>query len=196
MNATTREAGTSEAAPPWKVVVPGGGAAGVPGGGVPSRARPATPGSDAGEPRNGPAARRGYPGRAGLAPREFPAKGREKPGRYGGMLLPGPAAAAPRTPEGGNDRTPEGQFAPRLGNDRTQDARAVPVVTGPVGELPVVPGLFEQWGAPVHRRPRCPGEELHGRSLTFFPHGEEAGAAGRQLPAGNAVGPRDGGARR
>src|SRR3978361_1952604 len=126
----------------YDVVVVGGGAAGLSGALVLSRARRRVLVVDAGEPRNAPAAHmHGYLSRDGLPPAELLAAGREEVIGYGGEILRGAATELVRCGASG--------FWVLLADGRRFSARRLLVATGLRDELPDIPGLRERWARDV-----------------------------------------------
>ncbi|MGP4022548.1 methyltransferase domain-containing protein [Actinomadura sp. 3N407] len=135
----------------FDVAVLGGGAAGLSGAVVLSRARRSVVVVDAGSPRNAPAeAVHGFLSRDGISPLELLEIGRAEVKRYGGLVLPATAGAA---------RSTDGGFEVSLDDGRSITARRLLVTTGLTDELPDVPGVAERWGRDVVHCPHCHGWE-------------------------------------
>src|SRR3954470_2069995 len=141
----------------YDVVVVGGGAAGLSGALVLSRARRTVLVVDAGSPRNAPAADlHGYLSRDGTAPAELLAAGRKEVTSYGGeiadatvsdLILDGPGLTA------------------FLNGEQPVCARRVLVTTGLRDQLPDIPGLRDRWARDVLHCPYCHGQEVSDRRL-------------------------------
>ncbi|WP_395107120.1 NAD(P)/FAD-dependent oxidoreductase [Actinomadura sp. SCN-SB] len=144
----------------YDVVVVGGGAAGLSGALVLSRARRTVLVVDAGEPRNAPAAHaHNYLGREGVPPLELLADGRAEVAGYGGEVVTGTVTSARRL-DG-----PAGGFQVELADGTAYRARRLLVTTGLVDELPDVPGLAERWGRDVLHCPYCHGWEVRDQPI-------------------------------
>lgn len=148
----------------YDVVVVGGGAAGLSGALVLSRARRRVLVVDAGEPRNAPAGGvHNYLGREGSPPAALLADGRAELAGYGGQVVAGSVRAARRLEGPLSD--PAGAFAVELAGGRTVRARRLLVTTGLVDELPAVPGVAERWGREVLHCPYCHGYEVRDQTI-------------------------------
>lgn len=142
----------------YDVVVIGGGAAGLSGALVLSRARRRVLVIDAGNPRNAPAAHmHGYLSRDGAPPSELLRAGREEVKGYGGEVLSGTVSGL--VPDDGPG------FRVDLVDGQRLSARRLLVTTGLRDELPDVPGLTERWGRDVLHCPYCHGHEVRDRRL-------------------------------
>jgi thioredoxin reductase len=142
----------------YDVLVIGGGAAGLSGALVLSRARRRVLVVDAGQPRNGPAAHmHGYLSRDGLPPAELLAAGREEVIGYGGEILSGAVTELVRGGASG--------FWVLLADGRRFSARRLLVATGLRDELPDIPGLRERWARDVLHCPYCHGYEVRDQPL-------------------------------
>jgi thioredoxin reductase len=142
----------------YDVLVVGGGAAGLSGALVLSRARRRVLVVDAGEPRNAPAAHmHGYLSRDGLPPAELLAAGREEVTGYGGEILSGAVTELVRCGASG--------FWVLLADGRRFSARRLLVATGLRDELPDIPGLRERWARDVLHCPYCHGYEVRDQPL-------------------------------
>lgn len=136
----------------YDVVVIGGGAAGLEGALMLTRARRSVLVVDAGDPRNAPAAGvHGFLTRDGVPPAELTAIGRDEARRYGGHVVAGTVTDARRTDDG---------FTVTITGDLQVRARRLLVTTGLVDELPDVPGIQERWGRDVLHCPYCHGWEI------------------------------------
>lgn len=148
----------------YDVVVVGGGAAGLSGALVLSRARRSVLVVDGGEPRNAPAGGvHNYLGREGTPPGTLLADGRAEVAGYGGQVVPGTVRTARRLD--GPLHDPAGGFAVELTDGRTVRARRLLVTTGLVDELPAVPGVAERWGREVLHCPYCHGFEVRDQTI-------------------------------
>src|SRR3954454_7190346 len=142
----------------YDVVVIGGGAAGLSGALVLSRARRRVLVIDAGNPRNAPAAHmHGYLSRDGAPPSELLRAGREEVKGYGGEGLSGTVSGL--VPDDGPG------FRVDLVDGQRLSARRLLVTTGLRDELPDVPGLTERWGRDVLHCPYCHGHEVRDRPI-------------------------------
>jgi thioredoxin reductase len=140
------------------VVIIGGGAAGLSAALVLARARRRVSVIDAGEPRNGPAARmHGYLSRDGFAPAQLLSAGRREVEGYGGEIIA--ATVRDVTPDGA-----DGFTVGIVGGDRIS-ARRVLVATGLRDELPDIPQLRSRWARDVLHCPYCHGHEVRDRPL-------------------------------
>ncbi|WP_214105421.1 NAD(P)/FAD-dependent oxidoreductase [Acrocarpospora catenulata] len=147
----------------YDVVVVGGGAAGLNGALMLTRARRSVVVIDAGAPRNAPAEGvHGLLARDGMPPAELLERGREEVLRYGGQVVSGEVDAAAREEDG---------FAVTLADGRTVRARRLLVATGLVDELPDLPGLRERWGRDVVHCPYCHGWEVRDRAIGVLSSG-------------------------
>ncbi|MFF1926139.1 NAD(P)/FAD-dependent oxidoreductase [Streptomyces sp. NPDC058221] len=149
----------TEMAQMYDAVVIGGGAAGLSGALVLSRARRSVLVIDAGRPRNAPASHaHNYLGREGIPPQELLAIGRAEAAGYGAEIVEGEAVSAGKLPGGDGFRV--------LREDGTAvTARRLLVTTGLVDELPPIPGLAEHWGHDVLHCPYCHGWEVRDRPV-------------------------------
>src|SRR4051794_4190055 len=141
-----------------EVVVIGGGAAGLSGALVLSRARRRVLVIDAGRPRNAPAAHmHGFLSRDGTPPSELLRSGRVEVRRYGGGGRSG--TVSPLGPEDGSG------FGVVLADGQRVSARRLLVTTGLRDELPDIPGLSDRWARDVLHCPYCHGHEVRDRPL-------------------------------
>ncbi|WP_218120044.1 NAD(P)/FAD-dependent oxidoreductase [Actinopolyspora mzabensis] len=148
---------TDESAKHYEVVVIGGGAAGLNGALLLSRARRSVVVIDSGEPRNAPAGGvHGLLGREGVPPVELMERGREEVRDHGGHLIAGEVGSVARDSAG---------FDVTLLDGRRISAGRVLVTTGLVDELPEVIGLRERWGRDVVHCPYCHGWEVRDRAI-------------------------------
>ncbi|MGJ7905269.1 NAD(P)/FAD-dependent oxidoreductase [Actinopolyspora sp. H202] len=148
---------TDESGKHYEVAVIGGGAAGLNGALLLSRARRSVVVIDSGEPRNAPATGvHGLLGREGVPPGELLESGREEVRDYGGHVVSGEVVAVTRDGE---------EFVLDLGDGRSVRALRLLVTTGLVDELPEVAGLRERWGADVVHCPYCHGWEVRDRTV-------------------------------
>jgi thioredoxin reductase len=155
MNTENMNAGNMDPEKGYDVVVVGGGAAGLSGALVLSRARRSVLVVDAGRPRNAPAEHaHNYLGREGVSPLELLAIGRAEVAGYGAEVVTGTVASARRV---GEDPV---SFAVELDDGTVHRARRLLVTTGLVDELPDVPGLAERFGRDVLHCPYCHGWEV------------------------------------
>lgn len=151
----------------YDVAVLGGGAAGLSGAVVLSRARRSVVVVDAGSPRNATAGSvHGFLSRDGISPLELAGTGRAEVLRYGGVILPATALTARPVHDG---------FEVSLDDGRTVTARRLLVTTGLSEELPDVPGVAERWGRDVVHCPHCHGWELRDQPVgVLATHAERA----------------------
>src|SRR4051812_5980808 len=141
----------------YDVVVLGGGAAGLSGALVLSRARRTVAVVDAGHPRNAPAAHmHGFLSRDGMPPRELLAAGRAEISSYGGTLLAGTVTRIDHAAAG---------FELLLADGSRLAARRLLVATGLVDELPDIPGVRDRFGRDVLHCPYCHGFEVRDRRV-------------------------------
>jgi thioredoxin reductase len=141
-----------------EVVVIGGGAAGLSGALVLSRARRRVLVMDAGNPRNAPAAHmHGFLSRDGTPPQELLRAGREEVQRYGGEVSP--ATVSHLVPDAGSG------FGVVLADGHRVSARRLLVTTGLRDQLPDIPGIRERWARDVLHCPYCHGHEVRDRPL-------------------------------
>jgi thioredoxin reductase len=141
----------------YDVVVIGGGAAGLSGALILSRARRSVLVIDAGHPRNAPAGNaHNYLGREGINPLELLRIGRAEVESYGGEIVDGEAVKASRTDRG---------FTVELADGSTVDAKRLLVATGLTDELPDIKGVSERWGKDVLHCPYCHGWEVRDQSI-------------------------------
>jgi thioredoxin reductase len=140
------------------VVVVGGGAAGLSGALVLSRARRRVLVIDAGHPRNAPAAHmHGFLSRDGTPPSELLRTGREEVQTYGGEVRAGTVSRL--APEGSSG------FDVLLADGQRVSARRLLVTTGLRDQLPDVPGITERWARDVLHCPYCHGHEVRDQPL-------------------------------
>jgi thioredoxin reductase len=140
------------------VVVVGGGAAGLSGALVLSRARRRVLVIDAGHPRNAPAAHmHGFLSRDGTPPSELLRIGREEVQAYGGEVRAGTVSRL--APEGLSG------FDVLLADGQRVSARRLLVTTGLRDQLPDVPGITERWARDVLHCPYCHGHEVREQPL-------------------------------
>jgi thioredoxin reductase len=150
----------------YDVVVAGGGAAGLSGALMLTRARRSVVVIDAGAPRNAPAAGvHGFLSRDGLSPAELLEIGRAEIRRYGAHVAEGEVGAATRNGDG---------FIVTLADGRVVGARRLLITTGLVDELPDVPGLRERWGRDILHCPYCHGREVRGQAIGVLASGPMA----------------------
>src|SRR4051794_19737411 len=142
----------------YDVAVIGGGAAGLSGALVLTRARRRVVVVDAGEPRNAPAAHlQGFLSRDGVPPTALLAAGREEVTSYGGHLISGVVTAIRTGHDGGFEVTTD--------DGQAVHARRVLVTTGLRDERPDLPGVRERWGRDLLHCPYCHGYEVRDRRL-------------------------------
>ncbi|MBO2446154.1 NAD(P)/FAD-dependent oxidoreductase [Actinomadura barringtoniae] len=149
----------------YDVVVVGGGAGGLSGALVLSRARRRVAVVDAGSPRNAPAEHmHGYLSRDGMAPGDLLKVGRGEVEGYGGEVI--------------DDRVVgiDPGFFVRLESGRVLRARRILVASGLKDVLPDVPGLQEGWGKTVLHCPYCHGWEVRDRPVGVLAHPEVYGS--------------------
>jgi thioredoxin reductase len=140
------------------VVVVGGGAAGLSGALVLSRARRRVLVIDAGDPRNAPAAHmHGFLSRDGTPPSELLRIGRDEVKTYGGEVRAGTVSRL--VPGGGSG------FDVHLADGQRVSARRLLVTTGLRDQLPDVPGITERWARDVLHCPYCHGHEVRDQPL-------------------------------
>jgi thioredoxin reductase len=185
------------------VLVVGGGAAGLSGALVLSRARRSVVLVDAGEPRNAPAAHmHGYLSRDGMPPRELLAAGTGEVARYGGTILGGVVSNVSRTDSG---------FNVALADGANLTTRRLLVATGLRDQLPSVDGVRARFGRDVLHCPYCHGFEVRDRKVgvlggspnslhqvqlvrqwaddvVYFPHTEQLSAEQREQLVARAIG--------
>jgi thioredoxin reductase len=141
----------------YDAVVVGGGAAGLSGALMLTRARRSVLVVDAGAPRNAPATGvHGLLARDGIGPGELLDRGRAEVRGYGGHVVPGEIADVARDPDG---------FSVTMSGGRAVRARRLLVATGVVDELPDIPGLAARWGRDVLHCPYCHGWEVRDRAI-------------------------------
>ncbi|MDK1327601.1 NAD(P)/FAD-dependent oxidoreductase [Arthrobacter sp. zg-Y1143] len=151
------ESGTPQGAS-YDAVVIGGGAAGLNGALVLSRARRSVAVVDAGDPRNAPAAQiHNYLGREGAAPSELYGTGRDEVRSYGGTILEGQASTVRPNPDGG--------FTVLLADGRELGARRILAASGVRDILPDIPGIAGRWGSTVLHCPYCHGWEARDKAI-------------------------------
>jgi thioredoxin reductase len=144
----------------YDVVVIGGGAAGLSGALVLSRAQRRVAVVDAGEPRNAPAQHlHGFLTRDGLEPAELLRLGRQEVTGYGADVVAGRVAGVRRT----GDQVPH--FEVCLVDGDILGARRVLVATGLRDVLPDIPGVRERWGRDLLHCPYCHGYEVRAQPL-------------------------------
>ena len=143
---------------PYDVVIVGGGAAGLSAALVLGRARRRVAVSDAGKPRNAPAAHmQGYLSRDGMPPSALLAAGRAEIAGYGVEVVDGVVAGIEATAGRG--------FTIRLDVGADLAARRLLVATGVRDELPDLPGVQERWGRDLLHCPYCHGWEVRDQPL-------------------------------
>lgn len=141
----------------YDVVVVGGGAAGLSGALMLSRARRSTLVIDAGEPRNAPATGvHGLLGHDGIRPDELLERGRSEVRGYGGQVVHGTVCTICRDTCG---------FVVEQIDGRSVRARRLLLTGGLVDEIPPIPGLWERWGRDVVHCPYCHGWEVRDRAI-------------------------------
>jgi thioredoxin reductase len=151
----------------YDVVVVGGGAAGLSGALMLSRARRSVLVIDAGQPRNAPASGvHGFLTRDGITPADLVQIGRREVRGYGGEIITGRVGMAATDGHGG--------FTVGLEDGRLVRARRLLVTTGLVDELPDVPGLRERWGRDVLHCPYCHGWEVRDQAIGVLASGPMA----------------------
>ena len=149
----------------YDVLIVGGGAAGLSGALVLSRARRAVLVVDSGAPRNAPAAHmHGYLSRDGMPPSDLLKTGRAEVTGYGGTIIAGRVNDLVRD---------EGTFHAVLVDGQRVRARRVLVTTGLRDELPHVPGLSDRWANDVLHCPYCHGWEVRDRAAGVIWNGPE-----------------------
>jgi thioredoxin reductase len=151
----------------FDVVVIGGGAAGLSGALVLSRARRSVLVVDGGAPRNAPAAHmHGFLSRDGMPPAQLLAIGRNEVTGYGGTVLAGIVT----------DVAPSGTagFRVALANGDRFSTRRLLIATGLRDELPDIPGLRERWGRDVLHCPYCHGYEVRDQKLAVIGRSPDA----------------------
>jgi thioredoxin reductase len=157
----------------YDVVVVGGGAAGLNGALVLTRARRRVLVVDAGEPRNALAERmQGFLSRDGLPPAELLEAGRHEVRGYGGEIATDRVTGIQRTPDG---------FELSLAGGRTVCARRLLLTTGLTDELPDVPGVQDRWGRDVLHCPYCHGWEVRDQALGVLATGPAGGHQALQI---------------
>ncbi|WP_210946988.1 NAD(P)/FAD-dependent oxidoreductase [Streptomyces sp. MK37H] len=148
---------TDELKNAYDVVVIGGGAAGLSGALMLSRARRSVVVIDAGSPRNAPASGvHGLLARDGIPPAELVERGRAEVRGYGGQVVTGEVGAVARGDTG---------FQVTLTDGRNVRALRLLLATGLVDELPDVPGLRSRWGRDVVHCPYCRGWEIRDQAI-------------------------------
>jgi thioredoxin reductase len=151
----------------FDVVVIGGGAAGLSGALVLSRARRKLLVVDSGSPRNAPAAHmHGFLSRDGLPPSELLEAGRDEVNGYGGEVRTGAVTDVVRCGTTG--------FSVLLDDGARVFARRLLVATGLRDELPDIPGLADRWARDVLHCPYCHGWEVRDRRLGVLWNGPES----------------------
>lgn len=148
---------TDELKNAYDVVVIGGGAAGLSGALMLTRARRSVVVIDAGAPRNAPASGvHGLLAREGIGPAELVERGRAEVRGYGGQVVSGEVSTVAREEAG---------FQVALTDGRSVHARRLLLATGLVDELPDVPGLRSRWGRDVVHCPYCHGWEIRDQAI-------------------------------
>ncbi|MGP3939641.1 NAD(P)/FAD-dependent oxidoreductase [Streptomyces sp. 6N106] len=148
---------TDELKNTYDVVVIGGGAAGLSGALMLTRARRSVVVIDAGAPRNAPASGvHGLLAREGIGPAELVERGRAEVRGYGGQVVSGEVGTVAREEAG---------FQVALTDGRSVRARRLLLATGLVDELPDVPGLRSRWGRDVVHCPYCHGWEIRDQAI-------------------------------
>jgi thioredoxin reductase len=156
----------------FDVAVVGGGLAGLGAALTLGRARRSVVVTDAGHPRNAPAAHsHGYLTRDGTPPLELLRLGRQEARGYGGRIVEGTLEIL--------TRLDDGRFRLTTREGTCHLARRVLVTTGLVDEYPHIPGLHERWGRDVVHCPYCFGWEHRDRALAVL--GTGPGAAMQAL---------------
>ncbi len=151
----------------FDVVVVGGGAAGLSGALVLSRARRKVLVVDFGTPRNAPAAHmHGFLSRDGLPPSELLAIGRDEVKGYGATIVEG--AVTELVPNGNTG------FRVLLADGQRISTRRLLVATGLRDELPNIPGLRDRWARDVVHCPYCHGWEVRDQQLGVLGGSPEA----------------------
>ena len=147
----------------YDVVVIGGGAAGLSGALVLTRARRRVLVVDAGNPRNGPAAHmHGFLSRDGMQPAELLAVGRSEVASYGGEFLADTVSGVVAGENG---------FGVVLRGAGLVAGRRLLIATGLRDEIPDIPGLYERWGRDVLHCPYCHGWEVRDQRLAVLVDG-------------------------
>ncbi|TWP38204.1 NAD(P)/FAD-dependent oxidoreductase [Leekyejoonella antrihumi] len=150
----------------YDVVVIGGGAAGLSGALMLSRARRSVLVVDAGAPRNAPAAGvHGLLGHDGIPPDELLARGRAEVSSYGGQMVSGSVEAVREDGDG---------FGLTLTGGRSVRARRLLLAVGLVDDVPDIPGLPERWGRDVVHCPYCHGWEIRDAAIGVLATGPMA----------------------
>ncbi len=151
----------------YDVAIIGGGAAGLSGALVLSRAGRRVLVIDAGQPRNAPATHmHGFLSRDGMAPAALLEAGRREVRGYGGEFLDEPVSTV--TPHG------DTEFRILLHGGQRISARRLLTATGLRDELPDIAGLRERWSVDVLHCPYCHGHEVRNERLGVI--GGTAGA--------------------
>jgi thioredoxin reductase len=144
----------------WDVIVVGGGSAGLSAALMLVRARRRVLVFDNGQPRNGVAPRmHGLIGRDDTSPLELLADGRREIEGYGGRCETGMVVDVEVIGDG---------FVVATKGGRRHTARRLLVATGLRDDLPVIPGLREQWGRGVVVCPYCDGYEVRDRRIAVI----------------------------
>ncbi|WNF00271.1 NAD(P)/FAD-dependent oxidoreductase [Streptomyces luomodiensis] len=147
----------------YDVVVIGGGAAGLSGALMLTRARRSVVVIDAGNPRNAPASGvHGLLARDGMRPAELVERGRAEVRGYGGQVVSGEVGEVIREETG---------FRVTLTDGRAVRARRLLLATGLVDELPDVAGLRSRWGRDVLHCPYCHGWEVRDQAIGVLASG-------------------------
>jgi thioredoxin reductase/SAM-dependent methyltransferase len=144
-------------------VIVGGGAAGLSAALMLARSRRSVVVIDAGEPRNAPAdGVHGLLGRDGMRPLALLASGREEARGYGARIVEDEVVEVSGE---------EGGFSVNLRGGDTLRGRRLLLATGPVDELPDIPGVRERWGRDVLHCPYCHGWEVRDRQIGIIASG-------------------------
>jgi thioredoxin reductase len=142
----------------YDVAVIGGGAAGLSGALVLTRARRSVLVIDAGHPRNAPAAAmHGFIGRDGTPPADLLAVARREVTSYGGTLVRGTVTDVATADDG--------RLLVTRDDGDVVAARRVLLTTGLHDEIVDVPGAHERWGRDVLHCPYCHGYEVRDQKL-------------------------------
>jgi thioredoxin reductase len=142
----------------YDVAIIGGGAAGLSGALVLSRAGRRILVIDAGQPRNAPATHmHGFLSRDGMAPAALLEAGRREVRGYGGEFLNESVSTV--TPDG------DSGFRILLRDGQRVSARRLLMATGLRDELPDIAGLRERWSIDVLHCPYCHGHEVRNERL-------------------------------
>ena len=145
----------------YDVIVIGGGAAGLSGALVLSRARRTVLVVDAGHPRNAPAAHmHGFLSRDGMPPGRLVSIGRDEVKGYQGEIRTGTVTQIVRCGSSG--------FWVLLADGRRISARRLLVTTGLRDDVPDIPGLRDRWARDVLHCPYCHGHEVRDQRLAVL----------------------------